>query len=195
MARLLNQILIENNHNALEFQEAETRLDAIITNGDLFDTKNEINGTLQARITLLEELLKVDGVNGGEGLGMYYFQNDEIINAIDSMSKEEFDYFKEDNNINFNICKEQFASAVNLIIDKFRIVPAIEYSGITTQIKEDYFLYRMFDNQVALYKPTDAKDNKKNDISKSIYGLISKGKRTNNIEKYFMNSFNICCNL
>lgn len=180
--RLIVEIL--KNNSKLSFEDALAALDAMILKSDLFDTKDTVSSTKQARITLLNEILNVDGVYGGEGLGLFYFDYSLVNELTNGLSNSDIKEFLKDIGINKALTNEQFNSYLQVLINTFRIVPAVLYEGLTQEDKENYFAYRMFDNHVRLIKTGAIKDNNEKDITNSVHGLISKGKKSNKLETY-----------
>lgn len=189
--RLLVEILNNNDNGALKFEAAEAKLDHIIDSKDLFDSNDTISSSKQAKICLLRELLNVDGVNGGEGLGLYYFTYDPIEQLKKNTQKDDIEGFLENLNLDGLISFDQFFDIVSHVVSSFRIVPAIYYDGLSRDDREEFFAYRMFDNHVMLNKKNIIYDSSGKDISNSVHSIISKDKSINKLEKYIVNVFKI----
>ena len=192
--RLLFEIL--KDKEKLSFEEAEAKLDAMINKQDLYDTnfgENSLSSTKQAKITLLREILNVDGIYGGEGLGLFYFDYHPIKKLINELNDDEVKGFlqQEDLNISANINVDEFASYLHFIVNSLRTIPAVYYEGLTKEDRENYFAYRMFDNHVRLIKSDKIHSLDNKDISKSVHGLISNTNKPNRLESYTQKLFNI----
>lgn len=192
--RLLFEILKDNE--ILNFYDSESKLDAIIDKYDLFDSKfgeNIVSSTKQAKICLLRELLNVDGIYGGEGLGLYYFKYNPLIDLIKMLDDNAIKEFiaQVDPRITTSFSLEEFKDYLDFFINSFRNIPAIYYDGLTKQDRENYFAYRMFDNHVKLIKVDNIYNSNNEDISKSVYSLISHTNTSNKLEKYTEKIFNI----
>lgn len=190
--RLLFEIL--KNKDVISFEEAEARLDSIIFKQDLFDTnsgENSLSSTKQAKITLLREILNVDGIYGGEGLGLFYFDFNPIVKLVNELSDSDVSGFLSTLNIFEKMNVKEFESYLQFIINSLRVIPAVRYEGLTIEDRENYFAYRMFDNHVKLIKPDKIYDASNKDISRSVHGLISKSNKSNKLETYTEKLFKV----
>ncbi|MDE7328483.1 MAG: DEAD/DEAH box helicase [Clostridia bacterium] len=187
--RLIYEIL--KDEEDMLFDRAEAKLDSIIDKHDLFDTGIEVSSTKQAKITLLDEVLNIDGIYGGEGLGLFYFDYEPINTLVEELSDEEVCKFLSSVNIKTKIGCVEFGNYLQFFINNLRTVPAVNYDGLTREDRENYFSYRMFDNNVRLKKNGKLSDSKGRDISKSIHGIISNTNRSNRIELYTQKIFGI----
>lgn len=181
--RLIYEMLNKNHNSKLTFETAETLLDSMISSKDLFDTEGSISSTKQAKITLLNEILKVDGIYGGEGLGLYYFEFEKINGLLADLTNDDVNRFLGEL-INKKIDINVFKCILNVFIEFLRYIPAIYYDGLTYDDRQNFFSYRMFDNHVTFRKPDVVKDLKNKDISNSVKSLTSKTMRMNRLEKY-----------
>lgn len=72
--RLIWEIIKENNYKNITVDELVARLSKMIKEQDLFP--NDMEANKNAWISVLVDLLKVDGSYDSEGLGLYYFDLD-----------------------------------------------------------------------------------------------------------------------
>lgn len=197
--RIIVEALKDNLNKPLSYIELLKSLKVMIENKDLFDTnnpndKNEtVDPTKQAEISILFELLKVDGIYGGEGLGLYYFDYDlskfdNLTRNVDTLNKVLQHYF----NYNIKINAEEFYAILNYIINIFRTTPAI-HSEDTLSIddRKKYFRFRQYQNSIKFVHIKE-----ENDKYNSFRGLVSrnidkKKVRDTKLEKYVMSIMNI----
>lgn len=192
--RLLFEIL--KDKEVLSFESAEAKLDNFINKYDLFDTnygENSLSSTKQAKITLLREILNVDGIYGGEGLGLFYFDYNPVSRLVNELSADDIRDFLQQNDLNIytDITVNEFESYLQFIINSLRSIPAVYYDGLTMDDRANYFAYRMFDNHVRLIKPDKIYNYENREISKSVHGIISNLNKPNRIELYTQKIFNI----
>lgn len=191
--RLIYKIL-SDACGAISFEQAAVMLDELIYKGDLFDTNNgdeELSSTKQAKITLLTEILNVDGIYGGEGLGLYYFDYQPISAMCQDLTTANVSEFLQQQHVEKSIDPDQFRSYLHVIINSFRNVPAVKYFDLSFDDRKKYFAYRMFDNHVKLVKNGNVFDSKGKDISRSVHGLISNNNKSNKIEAYTQAVFGV----
>lgn len=190
--RLLYEILKDNE--VLSFDNAEAKLDAIINKKDLFDTSlgmNAISSTKQAKITLLTEILNVDGIYGGEGLCLFYCDYNPVTKLSIELKDSDVTGFLRSIDISSEILSTDFGNYLQFLINSLRTIPAVYYEGLSRDDRENYFAYRMFDNHVRLTKPDKIYNSDNKDISRSVHGLISNSNKSNRIETYTQKIFNI----
>ena len=190
--RLIYEILKDNN--VLTFSSAEAKLDHLIDKDDLFDTNsgdNVVSSTKQAKITLLTELLNIDGIYNGEGLGLYYFEYKPVKNLSNQLNDADVISFIKQAGVTAKVSAQEFGNYLQYLINSLRVIPAVYYDGLTREDRENYFSYRMFDNHVKLIKSEKIYNADNKDISKSVHGLISKGNNSNRIEKFTQGLFNV----
>ncbi len=182
----------ENETAPIKFNELRSKLENRINKYNLFDNEysaDESDGdNKNAWITILNELLNIDGTNGAEGLGIYAFQAD--LQCIKDFEQYLNDYFK-NKNIDLTLEYDELYQLLNIIINFFRNVPAIDYdsSNLTIDEKKNEFSYRMFDNYVILNKDLGSKiiNAKGNDISKNVRSLLPvNSNQTNKLVDYVM---------
>lgn len=183
--RLIVEILKNRNYKALDYDEALGAIEQLIKQDDLFDGQE--TPTIQAKVTLLEELLVKDGIYSGEGLGLYYFEYKIINELIDELDQETIDELLDEYNVKVKITKKEFKYILEEIIDFFRPIPAVHYEGLDADLKEKYLGYRKFDNYVQLVKSKSLSPKKKNNVR----GLLSSTNRLNKIEKHLCTCLNI----
>lgn len=141
--RLVWKIIEDYKYNEVSVDEMASVLTSMIKENDLFP--NELSAYKNAWITLLVDLLKVDGSYDGEGLGLYYFELDlkDLMAQIDDDDvKEEFG--------EYGITKLDLETIIQVVFGIFKVTPAINYvkSTITPNEKLEALEYRRFDNYV-----------------------------------------------
>ena len=164
--RLIWSVLEEHGFNSMNVDELASCLEDKIKRYGLFRDTG-LSNHKNAWITLLVDLLKVDGSYDGEGMGLYYFDMNisDIMECIDDEAISDA-YGK------YNITKVDFFTAMQVIFSTFKTTPAVSYvkSTITKEEKKEHLEYRRFDNFVTLQK--EKKDNQKN--TKSILPVAGK---------------------
>lgn len=174
--RLIWSVLEEQNFRDISVDELAAYLTEKIKRNDLFH--NEMTAHKNAWVALLVDLLKVDGVYDGEGLGLYYFDLD-LSDIMNSFSEEDIAAeFGE-----YNITKKDLETVLQVILGIFKVTPAINYikSTLTPEEKQEHLEYRKFNNYVALQNAKTI-----NDIRSF---LPVKGKE-NIVVRYIENTFN-----
>ena len=141
--RLIWKVIEDYRYQNVPIDEMASVLTSMIKEKNLFP--NELSGHKNAWITIMIDLLKVDGVYDGEGLGLFYFDLDlsDIMDQIDETDvKEEFGQF--------GIIKEDLATIMQVVFGVFKVTPAINYikSTLTPDEKREALEYRRFDNYV-----------------------------------------------
>lgn len=69
--RLIWKVIEDNNYRDITVGELTARLESLIKEKNLFH--NELSAHKNAWVATMVDLLKLDGVYDGEGLGLYYF--------------------------------------------------------------------------------------------------------------------------
>ena len=143
--RLIWKVIEDNKYQTLTVDELAAYLTDIIKSQNLFD--NEMSAHKQAWVTLLVDLLKVDGDYGGEGLGLYYFS----LNLSDIMQLISEEDIKEQLG-DYQITKADLETIIQVSLSVFQTAPAIDYkkSTLTPEEKQEYLEYRRFDNSIKL---------------------------------------------
>lgn len=182
--RLLFEILKINNNHPLSYEKVENKLDNIIEKMDLFHSNKNttLSSTKHANITLLEEILNVDGIYSGEGLGLFYFEHELITKLLEDIDDDDINELLISQGIKTKITKKELHAILCAIINEFRNKPAISYSGLTLADREKYFSYRMISGAIMLKVPDELKNENGQDIKPLVKGLISKN-RINKLEK------------
>lgn len=194
--RIIVKALEDNSNKSLSYPELLVSLKSMIEREDLFDTNSPIDKTepveptKQAEISMLYEILKVDGIYGGEGLGLYYFEYE--LSKFKTLTVDENKMNKLLTNIlgvalPLNLTSEQFYGILSYIINVFRMTPAVYSSdSLTVDDRKKYFRFRQYQNGIKYthQKEEDAKFN-------SYRGLVSKNtdpkkNRLTKLEKYVM---------
>lgn len=148
--RLIWQVIENNNYADLTVDLLASELTTIIKRKRLFDSTgasaSELSPHKNAWITLLIDLLKVDGNYDGEGLGLYFFDLD--LSIMDDLEEDEVrEVFGK-----YNLTKEDLKTLFQEIFGVFKTTPAIDSSKstLTPDEKMEFLEYRRFDNSVAL---------------------------------------------
>ncbi len=163
--RLIWEIIKENNYKNITVDELVARLSKMIKEQDLFP--NDMEANKNAWISVLVDLLKVDGSYDSEGLGLYYFDLDlsDIFSQVseDDVAAEFGQY---------HITKKDLENIMQVVLGIFKTTPAIDYvkSSLSPEEKRESLDYRRFDNyimyecpralnNVRSFLPVKAKDN------------------------------------
>lgn len=166
--RIIWKKIEERNYSTISLPELISELTSYIKERDLFD--NDLGDLKNAWITVMTELLDVDGQYSAEGLGLFHFELDlsDILSNLDIENVQE--HFGK-----YNISMEDFVNLIQMVFWDFRIIPAIRYteSTLTQDEKKEELEYRRFDNYVVLklasrprksdtksFLPINGKDNK-----------------------------------
>ena len=118
--RILWKVIEDNNYKDISVGEMATKLTRIIKEKNLFS--NKLSSHKNAWISILVDLLKVDGIYDGEGMGLYYFDLDisGIMSRISEEDvKEEFGQY--------GITKRDLATMMQVVLGMFKTTPAINY--------------------------------------------------------------------
>lgn len=146
--RLVWKVIEDQNYRNLTIDELASYLTEIIKSKGLFS--NNLSAHKNAWIALLVDLLQVDGVYDGEGLGLYYFDLDlsDIMNMLDSDEVEEI-FGK------YDITKADLSTIMQVVFGIFKVIPAVNYvkSTLTRDEKTEYLEYRKFDNYIMYHCP------------------------------------------
>lgn len=143
--RLIWKVLEDHNFSDMNVDELAAYLTEKIKKNDLFH--NEMSAHKNAWTALMVDLLRVDGIYDGEGLGLYYFDLDlsDIMNAFteEDIAAEFGEY---------NITKKDLENVMQVILGVFKVTPAINYtkSTLTPEERAEHLEFRRFDNFVAL---------------------------------------------
>lgn len=154
--RLLYNALENNDMNSLRISELIAVLRTKIDEQHLFD--NELDAEKNAWLTVLEELLLVDGNKSAEGLGLYYFylNIDDVLDQFDDESIDET--FGE-----YGLNRVDLNNLIQILFMIFRTAPAINYdkAGLSYEECRDYLSYRGINRYIALH----AEGKEKNTVS------------------------------
>lgn len=146
--RLIWKVIEDNQYRNISVDQLAATLSGMIKEGNLF--QNDLSAHKNAWITILVDLLKVDGSNDGEGLGLYFFDVDitDIMSQIDEEDVEaEFG--------EYNITKKDLETIMQVVFGVFKVTPAINSikSTLTPDEKMEALEYRRFDNYVMFNCP------------------------------------------
>lgn len=146
--RLIWKVIEDNQYRNISVDQLAATLSGMIKEGNLF--QNDLSAHKNAWITILVDLLKVDGSNDGEGLGLYFFDVDitDIMSQIDEEDVEaEFG--------EYDITKKDLETIMQVVFGVFKVTPAINSikSTLTPDEKMEALEYRRFDNYVMFNCP------------------------------------------
>lgn len=116
--RLIWKVIEDNQYRNISVDQLTATLSGMIKEGNLF--QNDLSAHKNAWITTLVDLLKVDGSNDGEGLGLYFFDVDltDIMSQFDEEDVEtEFG--------EYNITKKDLETIMQVVFGIFKVAPAI----------------------------------------------------------------------
>lgn len=175
--RIIWQIIKEQNYRQLTTDELASYLTDKIKKNRMFP--NDLSAHKNAWISLLVDLLKVDGDYDGEGLGLYYFDLDfsDIFNNFTNEDIEEV-YGQ------YNITKSDLETVMQVVFSVFKTTPAVNYikSTLTPDEKKEFLEYRRFDNFVAFQKPQRSQD-------KNIRSFLPANGQENMVVRYIKKVF------
>lgn len=155
---------------------------------------SEITPKDEAWIAILYELLRTEGNNSADNLGMYAFVID-----YDTINKNKGPAHYDDPNLSVilagkgfaGITNQQFMDLTSEIVDRFRIAPAINYPLFSEKVKlRDYINYRSNDCSIKLQGNSDDGD--------YVFSLLpkkprksSKVPKENSLLNYAMRAFSL----
>ena len=173
--RILWECLEINNHEKIPVNQLVVSLKKIIEKYELFQEDN-LDSTKEAWITILRELLKIDGKYDGESLGLFYFK----LNIDDIKEKLSDDTITEHFE-KYNLNPKNFYDFVFQVFQSIRKIPAINYdeSTLNREERKEYLEYRSFENYSKLQKT------KKSD-EKNIHSFLPVNNEPNDILDYTM---------
>lgn len=190
--RLIWEMITQNGYRNMGIDELASYLTDSIKTKDLFP--NDMSSHKNAWAAILVDLLKVDGVYDGEGLGLYYFDLDihEVLNEFSNKEIEEA--FAE---YNCKMNREELDTFMQVVLGVFKVTPAINYvkSTLTPEERKDILEYRAFNNYVMLqcpkttqgirsFLPVKGEDNMIVRYVKKVYGCTSEDAK-NTLEVVF----------
>ena len=142
--RLIWKIIEDNGFKNIDVDHLISRLTLLIKQNNLFN--NKLSAEKNAWISTLVDLLKVDGVFDGEGLGLYYFDLN-----LDDLEMQISDEDVNEELGKYGLQKEDFFTLIKIIFDVFKTSSAIDYtiSPLTMDERKEYLDYRRFDNFIA----------------------------------------------
>lgn len=146
--RLIWKAIEDGAYVDISVDEMVATLASIIKERDVF--ANDMSAYKNAWITVLVDLLKVDGSYDGEGLGLYCMDLDlsSIMNQLDEADIQEA--FGQ-----YGITKSDLETMMQVVFGVFKMTPAINYvkAALTPEEKLQVFEYRRFDNYVMYHCP------------------------------------------
>ena len=144
--RLIWKVIEDQHYRNINVDELAAYLTQMIKTKNLFH--NNLSSHKNAWITILRDLLKIDGTYDGEGLGLYYFELD-LSDIADGISEEAVDEELSEYHLN----KNELLTLIQVVFTIFKTTPAMNYvkSTLTPDEKKEYLEYRRFDNYV-MYK-------------------------------------------
>ncbi len=138
--RLLFEVIKQNNNESMEINFVLNSLEKLIIDKRLI---TNANGTAKSLswLTVLYDLLYVDGKNGGEGLGLYCFKLNFDSATYDREIISEFAQ-------QFNLTTDEYLNFARVVLDVFRYYPAIEYTSSLSSDDLDVLEYRSMIKEV-----------------------------------------------
>ena len=180
--RLIWEELKKNEHEPMKMGTLIAKLTKTIEDNNLFES--ELSGHCEAWITVLRELLNIDGNYTAEGLGIFAFKIDEKIieDALNQFDADQINAFCKE----YNITREELIKIMQVTFDIYRNSASLIYteSELTPDIKKEEFGYRSFSNYVVLKreKKSERGEDAKGDNRYSFIPLNEK--RGNKISDY-----------
>lgn len=176
--RIIWEELIKNGHNPIKLELLVSRLEKEIKEKNLFDTG--YNSSEDAWISVLSELLNIDGNYTAEAIGIFAFELDDnfIDDKLNSLGIE--------NALNqLNITKEEFKTILKVCFSVFRSSSAIDYSesALTLEKRKEEFGYRRFTNYVVFKKEPKNNQDVEGDNRRS-FVPVKNGKMENQVYNY-----------
>lgn len=151
--RLIWEIIKENDYKDMTVDELASRLSKVIKERDLFP--NDMNPNKNAWVSILVDLLKVDGSYDSEGLGLYYFDLD-LSDIFSQLTEEDVnaEYGQ------YHITKKDLENIMQVVLGVFKTTPAIDYvkSSLSPDEKKENLDYRRFDNYIMYECPKSLKN-------------------------------------
>lgn len=144
--RLIWEVIKNNEYGTLRASEVVGKLESLIRKGNLFD--NGLDENKNAWVSLLVELMLMDGQNSCESLGLFHFELD-----LESIENEFSDSDVEEA---FGDCGvhtvDELVTLMQVVFDVFKTTPAIDYddASLSKQEREEYLRYRRFSNSIEL---------------------------------------------
>lgn len=151
--RLIWEIIKENEYKDVTVDELASRLSKVIKERDLFP--NDMSPNKNAWVSILVDLLKVDGSYDSEGLGLYYFDLD-LSDIFSQLTEEDVnaEYGQ------YHITKKDLENIMQVALGVFKTTPAIDYvkSSLSPDEKKENLDYRRFDNYIMYECPKSLKN-------------------------------------
>lgn len=151
--RLIWKVLEDHGFKNITVDELAAYMTEQIKKRNLF--QNDMSSHKNAWIAIMVDLLRVDGVYDGEGLGLYYFELD-LSSIMNSFSEDEIaEEFGE-----YSITKKDLEAVMQVVLGVFKTTPAVNYtkSTLTQEEKTEHLEYRRFDNFVTLQSSKKTKN-------------------------------------
>ena len=173
--KIIYQTLKEKGN--LSVRELASMLQSLINEKSLFNTDKP---SMHAWVSVLYEMLMVDGNYSGEGLGMFSYRIDPDPELEEFLETEDFNFLN--SRLSKKMSKEEFYNLVNYVLDNFRSKSTLDYSisGLTDDEKENYLQHKAYNNYILLKKDVNTYGVK----SKYILTLISNNKSGNSLSRY-----------
>jgi len=137
------------DHRVTSIRELANQIESLIISKSLFDNNKP---EMHAWVSVLYEMLMVDGNYSGEGVALYNFKVDNDIKLNQFIDSEDFILFKELASYDFG--KNEFYDLINYVMDYFRSRRTLDYSisALTKQDKEDYLQHQAYNNYIVFEK-------------------------------------------
>ena len=147
--RIVWEIVKQEKYKTMSVEKLHGLLSDYICKKKLLKANN-LSADKNAWITILIDLLRVDGAYDPEGLGLYYYELDlsKVLEILHEIESDEFEELFGKYGLNF----DDVIALIQVVLGLFKTTPAINYSeaGLTNDEKENYLEFRHFNNAVAL---------------------------------------------
>lgn len=187
--RIIWKVIEDCNYRDIPVDVLIAKTHQIITENGLFAEKNDRSDPRagkEAWITVLKDLMKIDGDFDGEGCGLYYFDLN-LDDALDSIDDSQAGEIFKDLGVR-NLTRKELETLIQVAFEIFKTSPAIDYSdsGIVEGSDEarDNFEFRAYTHPIC-YKLGSGMADK---TAKSFFHV--KG-AVNKITRYVMNALDI----
>lgn len=188
--RILWEEIKKNNHNEITVSKLIPKLSEEIYNNKLFNIETFDDAERESWITILAELLNIDGNYTAEGLGIFLFKlnEDEIKRKLKQEGVILDEFLK-----GYNISEKDFFAIIQVLFQIFRNSAALNYNdaNIDLEIRKEEFAYRSFENYIVIRKSKEKKEEKsiKGDNRRSFLPVGENG--NNKLTNYIKRTLNL----
>jgi len=170
--RLIWEVIKNKNYGDISYGNLVSYISNMIRVNGLFGVTNEDEATREAEITILRDLLKVDGNYDGEGLGLYYF--DLNLSDIEKQIKSNPKSFEDKILAKYGISEREFILSIKILLDGLKEIPAIISPTFPLEVAKKYLGYRRFHNYVMLKLENNA-------IEKNVRSFLPRQNENSNL--------------